>query len=117
MREFNLLEEYPKLNKPRYISETTRTITNRIIASRRDEEFFDGDRNNGYGGYVYDGRWVSVANKISKEYMLNESSKFLHINSEKGFLLHDFLIKFPKMKCVGIETSDFAIKNSIQSEN
>ena len=85
MREFNLLEEYPKLNKPRYISDKTRTITNRIIASRRDEEFFDGDRNNGYGGYVYDGRWVSVANKISKEYILNENSKFLHINSEKGF--------------------------------
>ena len=30
-------------------------------------------------------------------------------------MLHDFLTKFPKNEMSGIETSDFAIKNSIQS--
>ena len=115
MREFNPLNESPKLDKPRYVSDDNRTIKNRIIATRRDSEFFDGDRNNGYGGFKYDGRWVNVASKISKEYSIGNKSNFLHINSEKGFLLHDFLDKFPEMKCVGIETSDYAIQNSIGS--
>ena len=65
MREFNLLDEYPKLEKPRFVSNNKRTIINRIIATKRDKNFFDGDRNNGYGGYKYDGRWNVVAKRIS----------------------------------------------------
>ena len=57
MREFNLLDEYPKLEKPRFVSNNKKKIINRIIATKRDKNFFDGDRNNGYGGYKYDGRW------------------------------------------------------------
>mgnify|MGYP003327500075 CR=1 FL=1 len=36
MREFNLLEDYPKLDKPRMVSDKLRTIDHRIIASKRD---------------------------------------------------------------------------------
>ena len=89
MREFNLLEEYPKLDKPRLVSNEKRTIKNRIIASRRDKEFFDGDRNNGYGGFKYDGRWKKIIEKIFNEYGLKSNSHFLQINSEKGFLIYD----------------------------
>ena len=113
MREFNLLDEYPKLEKPRFVSNNKRTIINRIIATKRDKNFFDGDRNNGYGGYKYDGRWNVVAKKISNEYSIDNKSSFLHINSEKGFLLHDFKKLFPKLKCTGIETSEYAIQNSL----
>ncbi|MDC0234499.1 class I SAM-dependent methyltransferase [Candidatus Pelagibacter sp.] len=113
MREFNLLDEYPKLDKPRFVSDQKRTIFNRIIATKRDQNFFDGDRDNGYGGYKYDGRWSNVAKKISEEYSINNSSSILHINSEKGYLIYDFKKLFPKLKVLGIETSDYAIKNSI----
>lgn len=114
MREFNLLDEYPKLDKPRFVSDKKRTILNRIIATKRDQNFFDGHRDNGYGGYKYDGRWSVVAKKISEEYSINESSSVLHINSEKGFLIHEFKKFFPEIKCLGIETSDYAINNSME---
>ena len=115
MREFNLLDEYPKLSTPRIVSDKSRTIKNRIIATERDKDFFDGDRDNGYGGYKYDGRWVSVAKKIISEYNLSNNSKILHINSEKGFLLHDIKNLLPDIRCIGIETSNYAIDNSLKS--
>ena len=93
MREFNLLEEYPKLDKPRLVSNEKRTIKNRIIASRRDKEFFDGDRNNGYGGFKYDGRWKKIIEKIFNEYGLKSNSHFLQIKFLKMF----FYIRFKKI--------------------
>ena len=49
MREFNLLENYPKLDQPRYVASNLRTIKERIIAGNREKDFFDGHRNFGYG--------------------------------------------------------------------
>ena len=57
MREFNLLGEYPIPDKPRYVGSNLRTINHRIVATYRDKNFFDGDKNFGYGGFKYDGRW------------------------------------------------------------
>ena len=71
MREYNLLDDYPNPQKPRLVSSKLRTIENRITASYRDINLYDGNRINGYGGYKYDGRWVKVAKKISTEYNLN----------------------------------------------
>ena len=46
-------------------------LENRIIASYRDAEFYDGDRNNGYGGYIDDGRWNHIAKNMIYRYKLN----------------------------------------------
>ena len=105
MREFNLLEEYPKLDQPRYVASNLRTLKERIVANQRDENFFDGHRNFGYGGYKYDGRWKKVAKKLSDEYGLNDNSSFLQLNSEKGFLLKDLKDLHPKMSLKGLETT------------
>ena len=113
MREFNLLGEYPRPEKPRYVGSDLRTINHRIVATLRDKDFFDGNRNYGYGGFKYDGRWKSVAEKICNEYKLKNSSSFLQIGCEKGFLLKDLKDKNKKMRIEGIETSNYAITNSI----
>ena len=113
MREFNLLGEYKSPEKPRYVGSDLRTINHRIVATYRDKDFFDGNRNYGYGGFKYDGRWKSVAEKICNEYKLNNSSSFLQIGCEKGFLLKDLKDKYKKMRIEGIETSNYAITNSI----
>ena len=115
MREFNLLGNYPQPNKPRYVSQNLRKIKNRIIATYRDKEFFDGDRNDGYGGMVYDGRWKSIAKKILEEYKIGDNSKILQINCEKGFLLHDLYELNPKIKIYGLESSKYAIDNALPS--
>ena len=111
MREFDLLSNYPVLKK-RYISKNSRTIKSRIIASYKDKEFYDGKRENGYGGYKYDGRWKIIAKKIFKFYELKSNAKILQIGCDKGFLLNDIKKIFPRSKIKGIEVSDYAIKKS-----
>jgi len=114
LREFNLLGDYPKPKEPRYVGSNLRTIEHKIVASYRDKDFFDGHRNYGYGGFKYDGRWKKVADNICKEYEINNDSSFLQIGCEKGFLLKDIKSKFPNMKIEGLETSKYALSNSIE---
>lgn len=115
MREFNALAGYPESKEPRYVGPKLRTIENRIVASYRGKEFYDGDRSNGYGGFKYDGRWVSIANFMAKKYGLNEKSSIIQVNCEKGFLLYDFQRQFPGIKVRGTEISDYAIETAMDS--
>ena len=113
MREFNLLDNYPKLDEPRYVAKNLRTIKERIVAGDREKDFFDGHRNFGYGGYKYDGRWKKIAKKISEEYGINSQSSILQLNSEKGFLLKDIKDLHKDIKIQGLETSSYAIENTL----
>jgi len=115
MKEKNLLEKYPQPKIRRIVSEGLRTIEHRIIASRREKEFFDGDRNYGYGGFVYDGRWREIAKDIISDYGLTNKSNVLQINSEKGFLLHDIIHVNPAINVFGTETSGYAISQTIEN--
>ena len=115
MREFNALKGYPEPKHPRYVSSNLRTIKNRIIATYRSKEYYDGDRNNGYGGFKYDGRWVEIAKNMCKEYGLNEKSAVLQVGCEKGFLMHDFYQLYPNMKIKGTDISEYAIENAMPS--
>ncbi len=115
MREFNALEGYPEPKEPRVVGPNIRTIYNRITAAYRDKEYYDGDRNNGYGGFRYDGRWASVAQNMFKEYGLTEHCAVLQIGCEKGFLLHDFNQLYPNMKIRGTDISSYAIDNAMPS--
>jgi hypothetical protein len=114
MNEYNLLEEYPKLENPRVVNENDRNIHHRIIASKRDKDFFDGHRSYGYGGFNYDGRWKKIITNIIKRYKLTNSSKILQINSEKGFFLKDFSILLPGAEIYGCETSEYAYQNTLE---
>ena len=115
MREFNALAGYPEPHQPRHVGPNIRTIHNRIIALCRGKEFYDGDRNNGYGGFAYDGRWVPIAKFMAHEYGLGATSAILQVNCEKGFLLHDFQQLFPGIKVRGTEISDYAIATAMPS--
>ncbi len=93
-----------------------RTIHQRIIASYRGYEFYDGgDRNLGYGSFKYDGRWAPIAKKMYNEYGLTETSSVLQIGCHKGFLLHDFQTQYPRMTVQGTDVSDYAIENAMPS--
>jgi len=115
MREFNPLVGYPEPKKTRLVGPDIRTIENRIVASYRGEEYYDGDRKNGYGGFIYDGRWLPIARKMFAEYNLSQDSALLQVGCEKGFLLHDFLDLFPRMKIRGTDISQYAIENAMSS--
>ncbi len=115
MREFDLLKGYPEPKEPRLVHPKIRTIHHRIIASDRGREFYDGDRNSGYGGLKYDGRWIPIAKNICHEYGLNERSSVLQIGCDKGFLLNDLRTLHPQMKVRGVEVSDYAIETAMPS--
>ncbi len=114
MREFDALKNYPAPKAPRYVNEAIRKIGNRIIASYRGAEYYDGDRNNGYGGFTYDARWIPIVCSMHKEYGLLEDSAILQVGCEKGFLLHDFHQLYPKMKVRGTDVADYAIEHAME---
>jgi len=115
VKEFDLLGGYPNPKKPRYVNQNLRTIKNRIIASYRDKDFFDGNRNDGYGGMIYDGRWKSIAKRIIEKYKIKDGSNILQINCEKGYLLHDLHEINSNIKIYGLESSKYAIDNACSS--
>ena len=110
MREFNLLQDLPQSTEPRIV--TNRTIKSRIIASERGKEFYDGNRDNGYGGYINDGRWALVAKRIISEYNLDNKVSILHIGCDKGFLLEELKQIYPNAYLRGLELSYYAWKES-----
>jgi|TARA_B110000114_G_scaffold183993_1_gene226596 hypothetical protein len=114
MKEYNLLSDYSQTKVKRFVGKGIRNIEHRIIASERGNLFFDGDRNFGYGGLKYDGRWSGVAKKIIKKFDLKDNSKILQLASEKGFLIHEIKKINPKINVSGFETSKYAVSKTIK---
>ncbi len=114
-QEINLLDQYKKTVRDydkRAAEKTPETIA---LAKKFGKDFFDGDRKCGYGGYKYDGRWVSVVKKIRDYYRLPKDAAILDIGCAKGFMLHDFKELMPKCTTAGIDVSEYAIVNSMPS--
>lgn len=111
MPEFDAFAGYPEPKEPRVVGPALRTIHNRIIASYRDAEFYDGARMNGYGGMADDGRWAPIAKNIADHYNLYHGARILQIGAHKGFLLHEFLKL--GMRVTGTEISAYAIDASV----
>lgn len=82
------------------------------IAKKFDQEFWDGERRYGYGGYKYDGRWESVACKFIEIYNLSNQSSILDVGCGKGYLLYEFKKLLPQARVVGFDVSQYAIKNA-----
>ena len=109
MKQINLLKSAPRI-KRRF--DNWRTDKNRIIAKRFDEEFFDGDRANGYGGYTYDGRWKDVVNRLEAIYGINSKSSVLDVGCAKGFLLYDLQDMISGIKVAGLDILEYAINQA-----
>ncbi|MBM3208383.1 MAG: class I SAM-dependent methyltransferase, partial [Chlamydiae bacterium] len=81
------------------------------IAKKFDEQYWDGDRKYGYGGYKYDGRWKALAQKLVDKYNLTSSSKILDVGCGKGFLIYEISQLVPGIEVRGIDISSYAIHN------
>lgn len=113
MAEVNLLDLYPNLNRD--VEWRFRNLTNeqREIARRFGKEFFDGDRLWGYGGYVYDSRWVNIVKRFRDYYGLNSDSAVLDVGCAKGFMLFEFTKIIPGIKVAGLDISSYALSNAL----
>jgi ubiquinone/menaquinone biosynthesis C-methylase UbiE len=112
--EINLLDMYPRA-KRNLDERSAATEEERRIAKQFGKEFFDGSRNTGYGGYRYDGRWKPVVQRFIKHYDLNNESRILDVGCGKGFMLHDFKEALPGATLAGIDISEYAIENGMES--
>lgn len=79
------------------------------LAKNFDIEYWDGDRNTGYGGYRYDGRWRAVAQRLAELYGLKPGDRILDVGCGKGFLLYDFTQVVPDVQIRGIDVSSYAL--------
>lgn len=112
MREVNLLDTYPRSTRP--IAEREAAVPEqRAVAQKFGREYFDGDRTQGYGGYRYDGRWMSVATRMRDFYGLKAGDRILDVGCAKGFLLHDFLHVIPGVRVAGLDLSRYAIDHAM----
>ncbi|MDY6783420.1 MAG: class I SAM-dependent methyltransferase [Cyanobacteriota bacterium] len=113
MSEINLLDRYPKSQRP--IAERAQLITeeHRKIAGQFGQEFFDGDRLYGYGGYNYHPRfWQETVKRFRDYYNLPEDASVLDVGCAKGFMLYDFKQLMPQLTIAGIDISEYAIANA-----
>ena len=81
------------------------------------ETYFDGTRDEGYGGYKYDGRWKPVCEAVVRRYSLNSKSKVLDLGCAKGFFLADLMVVCPGITVRGIDISEYAISHVVESVN
>jgi hypothetical protein len=71
--EIDLLAEYPRPKRDTQQRAQAKTEEDRQIARRFGQEFFDGERRHGYGGFTYHPRfwqpvthcWTWVAPRVS----------------------------------------------------
>lgn len=83
-----------------------------VISKKFDYDYWDGDRKYGYGGYKYDGRWKSVAERIAKHYNLKSGQKVLDVGCGKAYLLYELTKVVPGLIVQGIDISEYAIDNA-----
>lgn len=113
MEEFDL--GYPHSSTPRVLKKGFRTIRNRMAAAGLDAEYYDGRRENGYGGFRYDGRWAQIVPRLVARYGLTSASSVLDIGCKKGFFLHDLKLALPGICVKGVENHPYPIEHAMES--
>lgn len=108
MAEVNLLARYPRAKrnvKARLVNKEE----NRRIAMQFGREYFDGPREQGYGGYRYDGRWIPIAEDIIKHFKLKPGDRVLDVGCGKGFLVKDLMKVCLGLEAFGLDISEYAL--------
>lgn len=82
------------------------------VAKQYGFDYWDGDRKYGYGGYHYDGRWRSVAQKLAEHYQLKAGQKVLDVGCGMAHLLYELLKVVPGLQVYGIDISEYALSHA-----
>jgi ubiquinone/menaquinone biosynthesis C-methylase UbiE len=108
-REIDLLRSLPKTK--RNIQQRAAGKDPEVVATARrfGQEYWDGDRKYGYGGYRYDGRWRSVARDILSHFGLKPGMRVLDVGCGKGFLVKDLMLECPGLQAFGLDISHYAL--------
>lgn len=109
MPAFDILQYYPQ-SGGRSSLRVAISEEQREVSRRFDFDYFDGERQYGYGGYSYHPRfWTDTVQHIAGHYSLDNSSSILDVGCAKGFMLKDLQILLPGTTLAGVDISDYAI--------
>jgi SAM-dependent methyltransferase len=82
-------------------------------AKKYGEDYWDGDRRYGYGGYKYiPGYWEGVAKELIQTYSLNSRSRILDVGCGKGYLLFELQTLLPGINVCGFDISEYGLQNA-----
>lgn len=82
------------------------------VAKKYGYDYWDGDRKYGYGGYRYDGRWRSVAQRLADHYGLQSGQKVLDVGCGMAHLLYELTQVVPGLLVYGIDISQYALEHA-----
>ncbi|WP_415235419.1 class I SAM-dependent methyltransferase [Sneathiella sp.] len=115
-QEIDLLANYPKTKRDLTQRGNEKTEADRAIARQFGKDFFDGDRRHGYGGFSYFPRfWQPVIPTFQSHFGLTNDSSLLDVGCAKGFMLHDLKELIPGITVAGVDVSEYAIENSMET--
>lgn len=95
-----------------------RMVDDKVACMRKakeyEEDYWDGDRRYGYGGYKYlPGRWKPVAQALIEIYELKAGSRVLDVGCGKGFLLYEMQLIEPDLEMVGFDISKHGLASAL----
>ena len=120
MKEINFMETLHKNTKRDYTERIVKHDKAQCaeIACKFGQEYWDGGREYGYGGYSYrDGYWKPVAEAMIRHYNIPEDAKILDVGCGKGFLLYEMLKIEPNLIIHGFDISKYALKRVKKNKN
>jgi SAM-dependent methyltransferase len=113
-KEIDILINYPKVKRDLNARLESKSEESRKVGRKFGFDYFDGDRNHGYGGFSYNPKfWQPVIPTIVENYKISNSSNVLDVGCAKGFFLYDLKLAFPGIDITGVDISDYAVENSI----
>ena len=114
-QEIYLMVNYPRPRRNVEERGATKTDADRALARKFGEEFFDGDRTHGYGGFNYHPRfWQPVIPTFQAHWGLTSDNSILDVGCAKGFMMHDFVELIPGITVKGLDVSEYAVQNAIE---
>lgn len=112
-REINLMRNYPYSQRDITGRLESKTQKDKLIAMEFGQEFFDGSRSHGYGGFSYNSRfWKNVVPDFIQHWQLKNGDSLLDIGCAKGFMLYDLKEYLPNLDVYGVDISEYAIDNA-----
>lgn len=114
MAYIDFVSNLHKMSKRDYIGRVTSDDKAECakIAKEYGYDYWDGNRKYGYGGYHYDGRWWSVAQKLANYYKLEPGQKVLDVGCGMAHLLYELMQVVPGLNVTGIDISKYALEHA-----
>jgi ubiquinone/menaquinone biosynthesis C-methylase UbiE len=114
MQEVNFLTRYQKATKRDYVARVVEhdKAECATIAKKWGYDYWDGERQYGYGGYKYDGRWAGIAQDMARHYDLKSGDRVLDVGCGKAFLLYELTKAVPGLIPAGIDISEYGIEHA-----